>query len=99
MLAVAQVVVRNGRDSGLHPLWVSQMSLFPVGVDQVRVVLRMLAPAEPSDAESMERLEKSFEHIHGQVFETEDLSIASALPRGCSPRRESVPRGSRTLPW
>jgi phenylpropionate dioxygenase-like ring-hydroxylating dioxygenase large terminal subunit len=62
-----------------HPLWVSQMSLFPVGVDQVRVVHRMLAPGEPSDMEAKARLEKSFEHIHGEVFEKEDLSIAESI--------------------
>ena len=62
-----------------HPLWVSQMSLFPVGVDQVRVVHRMLAPREPSDETAKARLVKSFEHIHGQVFEKEDLSIAESI--------------------
>ena len=62
-----------------HPLWVSQISLFPMGVDQVRVVHRMLAPREPSDEETKARLEKSFEHIHGQVFENEDLSIAESI--------------------
>jgi phenylpropionate dioxygenase-like ring-hydroxylating dioxygenase large terminal subunit len=62
-----------------HPLWVSQMSLFPVGVDHVRVVHRMLAPGGPSDSESRRRLEKSFEHIHGEVFEKEDLSIAESI--------------------
>ncbi len=62
-----------------HPLWVSQMSLFPVGVDRVRVVHRMLAPREPSDETAKARLVKSFEHIHGQVFEKEDLSIAESI--------------------
>ena len=62
-----------------HPLWVSQMSLFPVGVDHVRVVHRMLAPCEPSDEAARARLEKSFEHIHSQVFEKEDLSIAESI--------------------
>lgn len=63
----------------LHPNWVSQMSLVPVGVDRVRVVHRMLAPANVTDEEATTRLEKSFRHIHGQVFEKEDLAIAESI--------------------
>ena len=62
-----------------HPHWVSQMSLFPKGVDHVRVVHRMLAREVPTDDEARERLERSFEHIHGQVFEKEDLAIAESI--------------------
>jgi len=36
-------------------------------------------PREPSDSGSKARLEKSFEHIHGEVFEKEDLSIAESI--------------------
>ncbi|MFP6654262.1 MAG: aromatic ring-hydroxylating dioxygenase subunit alpha, partial [Myxococcota bacterium] len=62
-----------------HPDWVSQMSLFPVGVDGVRVVHRMLVPGGVRDEVTKAQLEKSFEHIHGQVFEKEDLSIAESI--------------------
>lgn len=62
-----------------HPLWLSQMSLMPEGVDRVRVVHRMLVAREPEDDESRVRLEKSFKHIQEEVFEKEDLSIAESI--------------------
>jgi len=62
-----------------HPLWLSQMSLMPEGVDRVRVVHRMLVAEEPTDDAERARLEKSFEHIHGEVFEKEDLAICESI--------------------
>ncbi len=62
-----------------HPLWLSQMSLMPEGVDQVRVVHRMLVAEEPADEAERVRLEKSFAHIHGEVFEKEDLAICESI--------------------
>jgi Rieske 2Fe-2S family protein len=62
-----------------HPLWLSQMSLMPEGVDQVRVVHRMLLAEPPSDDAERVRLEKSFAHIHGEVFEKEDLAICESI--------------------
>lgn len=62
-----------------HPLWISQLSLFPVGVDQVRVIHRMLAPSKVADEKTSARLEKSFELIHKEVFEKEDLAIAESI--------------------
>lgn len=62
-----------------HPHWITHLSMFPVGVDQVRVIHRMLAPRESLDEETRERLDKSFKLIHEQVFEKEDLSIAESI--------------------
>jgi len=62
-----------------HPLWLSQMSLMPEGVDRVRVVHRMLVAEEPADEVARARLEKSFTHIHEEVFEKEDLAIAESI--------------------
>lgn len=66
-----------------HPHWITQLGLFPQAVDRVRVVHRMLvAPgpdATPGSAEARERLDRSFEHIDGQVFEKEDLAIAENI--------------------
>jgi len=62
-----------------HPLWLSQMSLMPEGVDRVRVVHRMLVANEPADDVARARIEKSFTHIHGEVFEKEDLMIAESI--------------------
>lgn len=65
-----------------HPLWVSQLGLFPEAVDRVRVVHRMLvapAPTGEHGAGLAERLQRSFEHIDGQVFEKEDLAIAENI--------------------
>lgn len=62
-----------------HPLWLSQMSLMPEGVDRVRVVHRMLVAEPPADDELRARLEKSFEHIQEEVFEKEDLAIAESI--------------------
>ncbi|BFM14213.1 aromatic ring-hydroxylating dioxygenase subunit alpha [Maricurvus nonylphenolicus] len=59
-----------------HPHWISQMSLFPVGPDAVRVVHRMLIPELPANDEIAEKLDASFNHIQGQVFEKEDLAIS-----------------------
>ena len=44
-----------------------------------RAGLMSREPREPSDSGSKARLEKSFEHIHGEVFEKEDLSIAESI--------------------
>jgi len=62
-----------------HPLWLSQMSLMPEGVDRVRVVHRMLVAEEATDETERLRLEKSFDHIHGEVFEKEDLAICESI--------------------
>jgi phenylpropionate dioxygenase-like ring-hydroxylating dioxygenase large terminal subunit len=64
-----------------HPDWITQMSLFPEGVDHVRVVHRMLAPPtdDADSPEASDRLEKSFRHIHEQVFEKEDMAIAESI--------------------
>jgi phenylpropionate dioxygenase-like ring-hydroxylating dioxygenase large terminal subunit len=62
-----------------HPLWISQLGLFPEAVDRVRVVHRMLVPAPPADDDERERLDRSFAHIDGQVFEKEDLAIAENI--------------------
>ena len=62
-----------------HPLWLSQMSLMPESVDRVRVVHRMLVAEEPADEAARARLEKSFTHIHEEVFEKEDLAIAESI--------------------
>jgi Rieske 2Fe-2S family protein len=66
-----------------HPHWITQLGLFPEAVDRVRVVHRMLvAPGPdptPGSAEARERLDRSFEHIDGQVFEKEDLAIAENI--------------------
>lgn len=62
-----------------HPLWLSQMSIMPEGVDQVRVVHRMLVAEKATDEVARARLEKSFTHIHGEVFEKEDLAIAESI--------------------
>ncbi|GAA5315630.1 MAG: carnitine monooxygenase subunit YeaW [Candidatus Pelagadaptatus aseana] len=59
-----------------HPHWISQMSLFPVGADQMRVVHRMLVPEAPANDEVAAKLDASFEHIQGTVFEKEDLAIS-----------------------
>ncbi len=61
-----------------HPRWISQIGLFPQAVDRVRVVHRMLVasgPAAVPGSEDHERLDRSFEHIDGQVFDKEDLAI------------------------
>jgi phenylpropionate dioxygenase-like ring-hydroxylating dioxygenase large terminal subunit len=62
-----------------HPLWLSQMSLMPEGVDRVRIVHRMLVAEEPADEMARARLEKSFTHIHEEVFEKEDLAIVESI--------------------
>lgn len=62
-----------------HPLWLSQMSLMPEGVDRVRVVHRMLVAEEPADEVARARLEKSFTHIQEEVFVKEDLAIAESI--------------------
>ena len=63
----------------VHPLWITQMSLFPESVDRVRVVHRMLVREKPQSDEQATRLDKSFTHIDGQVFQKEDLSIAESI--------------------
>jgi phenylpropionate dioxygenase-like ring-hydroxylating dioxygenase large terminal subunit len=60
-----------------HPEWISQMSLFPTAVDRVRVIHRMLVDARVELDPA--RLQKSFELIHHQVFEREDLMIAESI--------------------
>lgn len=61
-----------------HPLWISAMTLWPLAVDRVRVVHRMLA-REIADDALRAKLEKSFALIDGQVFEAEDLAIAESI--------------------
>lgn len=74
-----------------HPLWLSQMSLMPEGVDRVRVVHRMLVAEEPADEVARARLERSFTHIHEEVFEKEDLAIAESIQTTlCSGANTSV---------
>ena len=62
-----------------HPMWLSQMSLMPEGVDRVRVVHRMLVAEKPADEVARARLEKSFTHIQEEVFEKEDLAIVESV--------------------
>jgi phenylpropionate dioxygenase-like ring-hydroxylating dioxygenase large terminal subunit len=62
-----------------HPDWISQVSLFPSAPDRVRVVHRMLVHPEVLDSAKEGHLEKTFAHIHGQVFEKEDLRIAESI--------------------
>lgn len=59
-----------------HPHWMSQMSLFPEGPDKVRVVHRMLIPELPANEDVAQKLDASFDHIQGQVFEKEDLAVS-----------------------
>ena len=59
-----------------HPHWISQMSLFPVSTGKMRVVHRMLIDQPPENDEIQAKLDTSFEHIQGQVFEKEDLAIS-----------------------
>lgn len=61
-----------------HPTWLSALSLWPDGPDTVRVVHRMLARPDRSDTEE-DALQRSFEHIDGQVFEREDLHMAQSV--------------------
>lgn len=62
-----------------HPHWISQLGLFPEAVDRVRVVHRMLVAQPPADEAERERLDRSFAHIDGQVFDKEDLAIAESV--------------------
>lgn len=62
-----------------HPLFISAMTLQPLAVDRVRVVHRMLVPPGEIAAAEQARLERSFEHIDGQVFQREDLAIAASI--------------------
>lgn len=62
-----------------HPLWISQMSLFPQGPDHVQVIHRMLVRKDVDEPVANARLEKSFRHIHEQVFEKEDLAISESI--------------------
>ncbi len=64
-----------------HPHWISQMSLFPDGVDKVRVVHRMLIPEAPASDDISRKLDTSFEHIQGQVFEKEDLAVSADIQK------------------
>jgi phenylpropionate dioxygenase-like ring-hydroxylating dioxygenase large terminal subunit len=67
-----------------HPDWVSQVSLFPVAVDRVRTVHRMLIPRAPGSEKARAHFDKSHALIYKHVFEQEDFAIAeniqSALP-------------------
>lgn len=58
-----------------HPNWLTALTMIPEAVDRVRVIHRMLAPADAD----REKLVQSFEHIDGQVFAKEDLAIAESI--------------------
>lgn len=62
-----------------HPHWISQMSLFPDGPNKVRIVHRMIVEKLPENDEIKAKLEASFDHIQGQVFEKEDLAISADI--------------------
>lgn len=62
-----------------HPDWLSALTVFPLDVDHVRVVHRMLAPDGPRDEDASQRLARSFAHIDEQVFLKEDLAIAESI--------------------
>lgn len=65
----------------MHPDWASIISLLPEGVDQVRVVHRLLARSAAPDEQLARRLDRSFALIDGQVFQHEDLHIAEEIQR------------------
>ena len=64
-----------------HPHWISQMSLYPNGPNKMRVVHRMLIGSTPENDDIAAKLDASFEHIQDQVFEKEDLAIATDIQK------------------
>ncbi len=73
-----------------HPTWISQMSLFPVAVNRVHIIHRMLAATPPRDEREKAHFDRSFELIQGQVFEREDLRIAESIQSALSGANEEV---------
>jgi phenylpropionate dioxygenase-like ring-hydroxylating dioxygenase large terminal subunit len=71
-----------------HPDWISQITLLPEAPDRVAVDHRMLVRGDP-DGEAMARLDKSWAHIDGAVFEHEDLAIAESIQAGLSAGTET----------
>jgi phenylpropionate dioxygenase-like ring-hydroxylating dioxygenase large terminal subunit len=62
-----------------HPLFISQMTLFPAAPDRVRVVHRMLVPEGDRTEEEAGGQTRSFLHIDGQVFQKEDFAISASI--------------------
>ena len=67
-----------------HPDWISHITVLPLAVDRCRCIHTMLIPRAPESDAQRAHFERSWNLIHGQVFEQEDLSITESVQRGLS---------------
>ena len=65
-----------------HPDYISQMSIFPAGIDRSLFMHTVLTPEVPRSEKAVAHWERSFSLIDGQVFNAEDLFICEQIQRG-----------------
>lgn len=65
-----------------HPDWVTQLSVYPDGVDHLIYSHRMLIPRLPENEAEKAHWQKTFQLIESTVFQREDLEIAESIQAG-----------------
>ena len=67
-----------------HPDWVSRITLFPIGIDETLFTHTMIVPADADTDDRREHWDKTWNLIHENVFEREDMLAAEWIQSGLS---------------
>jgi len=65
-----------------HPDYISQLGLFPQGVDKTVVTHTFLTPKEPETYQERDHLDRSYDLIENGVFQSEDYFVCEKAQQG-----------------